>query len=108
MFPLVVVVTGADGRDRDRRVGPLRMNENVEDVVNVMPYSGYALYQAERVKSGAGRRQADTAQGMIAAELSRLCGDLTRPLCALRRSRGQRYPAIRYPESGLAAGGQNG
>jgi hypothetical protein len=77
-------------------------------VVNVMPYSAYALYQVERVKTGAERRQADIAQGMIAAELSRLCRDLTRPLAVLRRSRGKRYPAARYAGPGLATGGHNG
>ena len=108
MFPLVALVTGADGRHRDRRVRPLPTDENVEDVVNVMPYSGYALYQAERVKTEAERRQADVARGMIAAELSRLCRGLNRPLAVLRRSRARRYPGHPVRRTGLATGGHNG
>ena len=86
----------------------VQTDENVEDVVNVMPYSGYVLYQAERVKTEAERRQTDVARGMIAAELSRLCRDLTRPLAVLRRSRGQRYPRHPVRRSGLATGGHSG
>jgi len=53
----------------------------------VMPYHGYQLYQAERIKTDAGRRQADVAQGMMAAEVSRLWQSATRPLGALLRYR---------------------
>jgi hypothetical protein len=102
MFPLVDVATSADGCDRDRHGRPPATDENVEDVVNVMQYSGYTLYQAERVKTEAERRQADIAQGMIAAELSRLCRDLTQPFAALRRSRARRHPAHAVRKTGLA------
>jgi hypothetical protein len=62
-------------------------------VVDVMPYHSYQLYQAERVKTDAGRRQADVAQGMIAAEVSRLWRDVTRPVGALLRYRARGNPA---------------
>lgn len=65
----------------------------------MMPYSVNLLYQAERVKTGAERRQADIELGMMAAELSRLGRDINRPLRALRRYRGRRNPAARYAES---------
>jgi hypothetical protein len=107
MFPLVVLVTGADGCHRDRRV-PLPMDENVEDVVNVMPYSGYALYQAERVKTDAERRQADVAQGVMVAELSKLRQGLTRPLAVLRGSRARRYPGHPACSVKLATGCHDG
>lgn len=83
-----MVVSGADGAAG-----------NAEDVVSVMPYSVSQLYQAERVKTNAERRQADTGQGMMAAEVSRLWQDISRPLGALRWYRARRNPATQYAES---------
>lgn len=65
----------------------------------MMPYSVNQLYQAERAKTDAERRQADIGQGMMAAEVSRLWQDIRRPLGALRRYRASRNPAARYAES---------
>jgi hypothetical protein len=65
----------------------------------MMPYSVHQLYEAERVKSSAERREADIAQGMMAAEVSRLWQDISRPLGALRRYRARRNPVTRYAES---------
>jgi hypothetical protein len=73
--------------------------ENAEDVVNVMPYDGFKMYEAEKVKTHAERRQADIRQGMMAAELSGLWHHITRPLGALHRYRARRKPATRYAES---------
>ncbi len=73
-----------------------------------MPYSVYALYEAERVKTGADRRQADIAQGVMTAELSRLCRSLTRPLAVLRRSRTRSYPGQPARRIDLATGGHSG
>jgi hypothetical protein len=42
-----------------------------EDVINVMPYSAYPLYQAERPRSGAERHQADAQLGALAASVAR-------------------------------------
>jgi hypothetical protein len=64
-----------------------------------MPYHGYQLYQEERVKTDAGRRQADVAQGMMAAEVSRLWQDVSRPLNALFRYRGRHPAALTAIES---------
>jgi hypothetical protein len=72
VFSFVVVLSSADGA-----------TGNAEDVVSVIPYDGFQMYQAERVKTGAERRQADIGQGMMAAEVSRLWLDVTRPLRAL-------------------------
>jgi hypothetical protein len=49
-----------------------------------MPYSVYQLYQAERVKSDAERRQADVALGMMAADVAQLWDRVTWPVHALR------------------------
>ena len=72
MFSFVVVLSSADGA-----------TGNAEDVVSVMLYDGFQMYQAEKGKTGAERRQADIRQGMMAAEVSRLWQDVTRPLRAL-------------------------
>jgi hypothetical protein len=61
----------------------------------MMPYSVHALYEAERVKTDAERRQADIALGMQAAAVSRFWQDISRPLGALRRHR-----AVRSGRSG--------
>jgi hypothetical protein len=68
-------------------------------VVNVIPYDGFQMYEAERVRTGAERRQADIRQGVMAAELSGLWQDIARPLGALHRYRARRKPATRYAES---------
>jgi hypothetical protein len=69
----------------------------------VMPYSVYQQYQAERVKTDAERREADKRQGVMAAEVSRLWQDVTRPLGALFRSSARRSPATRPARPGYAA-----
>ena len=79
MFSFVVVLSSADGA-----------TGNAEDVVSVIPYDGFQMYQAERVKTGAERRQADIGQGMMAAEVARLWHDVTRPLGALLGHRARR------------------
>ena len=68
-----------------------------------MPYSVYQLYQAERVKSEAERRQADVALGMMAAEVAHLRGRVTRPVHALRRYRAEYRRTTCSAESDLAA-----
>jgi hypothetical protein len=88
VFSFVVVLSSADGA-----------TENAEDVVDVIPYDGFRMYEAERVKTGAERRQADIRQGMMVAELSGLWQDITRPLGALHRYRARRKPGTRYAES---------
>lgn len=62
----------------------------------MMPCSVTMLYQAEWVKSGAERRQADAQAGMMAADLSRFRDDVVRFVTALRRYRRKRYPAARF------------
>ena len=59
-------------------------------MVSVMPYDGFQMYQAEKAKTDAERRQADIGQGMMAAEVSRLWLDVTRPLRALLGYRARR------------------
>jgi hypothetical protein len=68
-----------------------------------MPYSGYQLYQAERVKSDAERRQADAALGMMAAGVAQLWGQVTRPVRALRSDRAEYHRPTGRGESDLAA-----
>jgi hypothetical protein len=60
------------------------MRAHSKEELNVMPYSASQLYQAERVKSDAERRQADVALGMMAADVSQLWGQVTRPVRVLR------------------------
>ena len=79
MFLFVVVLSSADGA-----------TGNAGDVVSVIPYDGFQMYQAERAKTGAERRQADIGQGMMAAEVSRLWQGVTRPLGALLGYRARR------------------
>jgi hypothetical protein len=67
------------------------------------PYSAYQLYQAERVKSEAERRRADLELGMMAADVSRLWGQITRPVRLLRRHPAPYCRPARYAESDLAA-----
>jgi hypothetical protein len=45
-----------------------------------MPYSAYQLYQAERVKNDAERRQADTSLGRMAAAVSHFRRSVIRPV----------------------------
>jgi hypothetical protein len=68
----------------------------------MMPYSAYQIYQAERVKSQAEQRQADVQLGMMAAEVSRLWGQITRPVRPLRTRKAPQYPTARYAESDFA------
>ena len=60
----------------------------------MMPYSVNPLYQAERVRSDAERRQADAETGMMAADLSRFRDDFARLVSALRWHRRKGYPAV--------------
>jgi hypothetical protein len=69
----------------------------------MMPYSAYQLYQAERVKSEAERRRADLELGMMAADVSRLWGQMTRLVRPLRRQHAPYSRTARYTEPGLAA-----
>lgn len=62
----------------------------------MMPYSVNLLYQAERVKSDAERRQADIEMGMMAADLSQFWDDVVRFVSALRRCHRKRYPAAGF------------
>jgi hypothetical protein len=55
-----------------------------------MPYSVYTLYQAERVKTDAERRQADLRLGMQAAAMSEALAALRRPARTRRRHRAER------------------
>lgn len=65
----------------------------------MMPYSANLLYQAERAKSDAERRQADAQMGMMAADLSQFWDDVVRFVSALRRYRQKRYPAAGFAGS---------
>jgi hypothetical protein len=56
-------------------------------VVMMMPYGSYQLWQVERTKTDAERRQADAELGMMAAELSRFFREITGPVRGLRRRR---------------------
>ena len=67
-----------------------------------MPNSVYQLYQAERVKSDAERRQADIALGMMAADAAQLWARVTRPVHALRSYRANYRGTTRSAESDLA------
>jgi hypothetical protein len=76
-----------------RREGDSPTNEKPEDVINVMPYSAYPLYQAERPMSDSERRQADAGLGVQAASAARLWRDAARPWrTRARRARAQREP----------------
>jgi hypothetical protein len=63
----------------------------------VTPYSGYQLYQAERIKSDAERNQADAQLGMMAAAVSQLWRQVTTPVRALRRHRAENHLATHAP-----------
>ena len=65
----------------------------------MMPFSANLLYQAERVKTDAERRQADAEMGMIAADLSQFWDDVVRFVSAPRRYRRNRYPAAGFDGS---------
>jgi len=69
----------------------------------MMPYSVNLLYQAERVKTDAERRQADAETGMMTADLSQFWNDIVRLVSVLRRHRWKRYPA-----AGIAGSAQPG
>ena len=56
----------------------------------MIPYDGFQMYQAEKAKTDAERRQADIGQGMMAAELSGLWHHITRPLGPLLGHRARR------------------
>jgi hypothetical protein len=68
-----------------------------------MPYSAYQLYQAERVKSDAERRQADVALGMMAADVAQLWGQVTGPVRSLRSYLADYRRTTRGRESDLQA-----
>jgi hypothetical protein len=70
----------------------------------VMPYSVYQLYQTERVKNDAERRQADAGLGRMAAAVSQFRGNVTRPVRALRPYRAERSPTCPRAEFESAAG----
>jgi hypothetical protein len=69
----------------------------------MMPYPVNLLYQAERGKSDAERRQADAAMGMMAADVSQFRDDGVRFVSALRRPRRKGYAA-----AGFAGSAQRG
>jgi hypothetical protein len=71
-------------------------------VVNMMPYGSYQLWQVERTKTDAERRQADAELGMLAAEVSRFFRDATAPMRNLRRHRLLR-PASRPAAQSIAS-----
>jgi hypothetical protein len=57
-----------------------------EDVIIVMSYAAYQLYQAERSRSDAERRQADASLGTLAASAAGLRRGPTRPRRAQARA----------------------
>ena len=59
-------------------------SENARGVITMMLYHMTAQYQAERTKSAAEQRRADEHLGTMAAEVSRLWQQITRPAQALR------------------------
>jgi hypothetical protein len=65
----------------------------------MMTYPVGLLYQAERVKSDAERRQADAATGMMAADLSQFRDDVARFVTALSRHRRKGYAAAGFAGS---------
>jgi hypothetical protein len=67
----------------------------------MMPYGSYQLWQVERSKTEAERRQAAAELGMLAAELSRFFHNVTGPLRGLRRHRLLR-PASSLPIAQIA------
>jgi hypothetical protein len=68
-----------------------------EDVDTMMPYSMSTLYQAERVKSDAERREVEAEAGMLVADLSRFRDDVARFLRPLRRHR-RKLAGFRAPQ----------
>jgi hypothetical protein len=60
-----------------------------EEEPNMMPYSAYQLYQAERVSSDTERRQADAGLGRMAAAVSQFRANVTRPVRAPRQYRAE-------------------
>jgi hypothetical protein len=68
----------------------------------VLPYyvNQYQLYQAERVKSEAARRQADAERGMRAAARARRWQDLTRLVRGLRHRGRDRRACLPCPAPG--------
>jgi len=48
------------------------------------PYYAYQAYQAARVTTSAERRRADAELGRLAAAVSQLCRDITRPARSVR------------------------
>jgi hypothetical protein len=89
----VSVAGGLDRREGDRAAA----NEKPEDVINVMPYFAYPLYQAERSRSGAGRREADARLGALAASAARLWRGAARPRRARIRVRAIARARSAYP-----------
>jgi hypothetical protein len=65
----------------------------------MMPCSANLLYQAERVRNDAERRQADSEMGMMAADLSQLRDNVVRFGSALRLYRRKRHPAAVFAGS---------
>jgi len=63
----------------------------------MMPYHMTAQYQAERIRSAAEQRRADEHLGTMAAEVSRLWQQITRPAQALRGFR------VRHARTALPA-----
>lgn len=99
--------------------GPARLESeksvsSSKDVITVMPYPSYQLYQAERSQSAAERRQADIGLGRAAARTSEARGRLARTARAAGRGLGQlstrpygpapRPPAGRAPAPGSPVG----
>ncbi len=72
-------------------------SENAWGVITTMLYDMTAQYQAERIKSAAEQRRADEHLGAMAAEVSRLWQQITRPAEALRGFR------VRHTRTALQA-----
>jgi hypothetical protein len=92
VFSFVVVMTARKWLS-PRQAPLMREGREREDVDKMMPYSANLLYQAERVKNDAERRQTDSEIGMMAADLSQLRDGVVRFGSALRLYRRKRHPA---------------
>ena len=74
-----------------------------------MPYHGYLLYQAERVRTPAEQREADAWLGQRAAALAHVFRSIARPARAPRRQTAMGLPARalrRQTATGQPATGQ--
>jgi hypothetical protein len=66
----------------------------------MMGYGSYQLWQVERTKTDAERRQADEQLGMMAADVSRFFRGITAPVRGLARHRHPRPASLASPPCG--------